>query len=116
MVTLIFFVLIATIYISAAVIILSVNSLAATTTELGFSASRVAEGALEDTLLRLIRNPNYAGGAFDLDSGSVTVNVVGSTTKDISVSVLDGNYLRKFEAQVAFNQTEMTITSWKEVF
>lgn len=114
--TLLFFVLIATIYISGAVIVLVVNSLSVTTTQQGFSTSRVAEGALEDSLLRLLRDPNYAGGTFNLDEGSVTVSVAGTSPKIVTVSVGSGNYFRRYEAQVEFVQTEMTITSWKELF
>ena len=117
LITLIFFVLIATVYISAAVVITAVNSLSATTTEQGFSTSRLAEGALEDALVRLVRDPNYAGGTFNIEGGSATVNVSGtSTDKDVLVSVASGNYLRKYQAHIQFDQTEMTVTSWKEVF
>lgn len=116
LVTLLFFVLIATIYISAAVIILIVNSLSATNTMLGFSTSRLAEGAFEDTLLRLLRDPNYAGGTFNLDGGNATVSVSAGNPRDVDVAVVSGNYFRRFEGQVQFNQTEMTILSWKETF
>jgi hypothetical protein len=116
LITLIFFVLIASLYITAAVIILITNSIAATRTEQGFTASRLAEGALEDTFLKLIRNPDYAGGSFNLEDGNATVNVTGGTLKDIAVSIKEGNYYRKFQAQVQFNETEMTILSWKEAF
>ncbi len=96
---------------------MGINSLAATSTALGMSASRLAEGALEDTFLRLIRDPTYAGGTFNLDGGSATVNVVNTDgTRDITVTAEVGNYRRKYQAQVLFMETEMTILSWKEVF
>ncbi len=117
LIALLFFVLIAMIYISAAVVIMAVNSQATTTTQEGLSASRIAEGALEDTLLRLLRDPDYAGGTFNLDGGNVTVSIVGDGLKDVTVSVIkDERYYRKFVAQVQFMETEMTIISWKEAF
>ncbi len=117
LITLIFFVMIATIYISAAVVILMVNSLAATRTEQGVYTARFAEGALEDTFLRLLRDPSYAGGSFNLDDGSVTVNVVNTDgTRDIDVTFTRGEYQKKYQARVQFVETEMTILSWKEVY
>lgn len=114
--TLIFFVLIASLYITAAVVVSLVNSVAVTTTEQGINDSRLAEGALEDSLVRLLRDPNYTGGTFTLNGGNVTVTVTGTTTKTVTASVRNGNYYRRFEAIVTFNQTQMTITSWKELF
>lgn len=116
LVALIFFTLIAIIYTSAAIIIMSINAGAATSAQLGVGTGRLAESALEDTFLRLIRNPNYAGGTFNIDGGSATVVVTGSTLKDIDVTVDAGSFVRKYEAQVQFNNTEMTILSWKEAF
>jgi hypothetical protein len=116
LVTLLFFVLIATIYISAAIIIIAVNTTAASTTEYGISAARLSEGALEDTLLRLIRDPNFVGTTFNIDGGSATVEVTGNELKDIIVTVSTQNYTRKFRSQVMFVETEMTILSWNELF
>lgn len=116
MITLIFFVLIATIYISAAFVVLMVNSEAARTTQEGILASRIAEGALEDSLLRLLRDQNYAGGTFTLDGETVTVNVTGVATKVVVATATKGSFFRKFQADVQFNQNQMTITSWKEIF
>lgn len=117
LISLLFFVLIAMIYISAAVVIMAVNSQATTTTQEGLAASRIAEGALEDTLLRLLRDPDYSGGTFNLDGGNVTVSIVGDGLKDVTVSVIrDERYYRKFIAQVQFMETEMTILSWREAF
>lgn len=116
LITLLFFTLIATIYITAAIVIMIVNSEAATRTEQGISTSRLAEGALEDTFLRLIRDPNYSGGSFNLEDGNATVNITGTNPRNITVSVQDGSYFRRYQAEVQFNQTEMTILSWKELF
>ena len=114
LVTLIMFVLIATIYISAAVVIMVVNTQSSTTVQQGIVASRLAEGVLEDTLLRLLRDPTYSGGSFNLETGNATVNITGDTTKNVSVVLDLGNYTKKYKAQVDFIETEMSVLSWGE--
>jgi hypothetical protein len=116
LVTLLFFTLIATIYISAAIIVMAVNTSAATTTEYGMRAARLSEGVLEDTLLRLLRNPDYAGGTFNIDGGNATVNITGDGTKDVIVTLETDNYTRKYMSQVMFVELSMTVLSWNEEF
>ena len=60
-VTLLFFVIIGVTIISAETIVLFTNILSGSTEEQGANAYYVAESGIEEALLRLNRNPGYAG-------------------------------------------------------
>ena len=116
LVALLFFVVIATIYTSAAVIIIASNSLSASRSQRGVTTARFAEGFMEDTLLNLIRNPDYSGGTFNFEDGSVIVEITGDETKTILVQSAVGDSLRKLEAVVSLESGQLEVVSWKEVF
>ena len=61
-ITMLFFVIIGVTIISAEAIVLFTNILSASTAEQGANAYYVAESSIEEALLRLNRNPSYAGG------------------------------------------------------
>ncbi len=115
LITLLIFVVVATIITSGAIIMLFVNSLTANKLQQGVTAYYIAESGVENALLRLLRDPNYSGETMAVGSGSVTVSVTGGSEKVIASSGRTGNFIRKLEARTNFNNNIFTITSWTEV-
>ena len=102
---------------TAAIIIISTNSVAADAFQQGISARQVAESGIENAILRLLRNPDYLGESLLIGNGSATVSVAGDTTKKtiISIGTL-GNFQRKIEAKIGYtNDYRLIVTSWKEI-
>ena len=115
LITLLIFVVVATIITSGAIIMLFVNSLTANKLQQGVTAYYIAESGVENALLRLLRDPNYSGETMAVGSGTVTVSVTGGSEKVIASSGRTGNFIRKLEARTNFNNNIFTITSWTEV-
>src|SRR3989338_1434467 len=74
-VTLLFFVIIGVTIISAETIVLFTNILSGSTEEQGANAYYVAESGIEEALLRLNRNPGYAGEILSVGGGNAVVQV-----------------------------------------
>jgi len=101
---------------TAAIIIISTNSVAADAFQQGISARQVAESGIENAILRLLRNPDYLGESLLIGNGSATVSVAGDTTNKtiISIGTL-GNFQRKIEVVIKYTNNILTVSSWKEV-
>ena len=71
--------------------------------------------AMENALLRILRNPDYPGESLQINNASCTIQISGTTTKVINAVCDDGQQIRKLEAQISYNQGMMTVSSMKEV-
>lgn len=115
LITLLVFVIISITITSAAVIIIVVNSRAASRFQEGTRVYYVAEGGMENALLRLLRNPNYAGEVLTIDDGTATITVTGTNPKTVVSVGKIGSYLRKIQAQVTSTNGSYTVSAWKEI-
>lgn len=116
LVTLLVFVVISLIITSASVSIVLVNSLSASKFEQGLMARSFAESGIENALLRLLRDPGYTGETLNLNDGSATVTVAGTNPKTITSIGRIGNFTRTIEAQAAWTNYILSVTSWREIF
>ncbi len=97
--------------------LLSSYSLAATTrTEQSQSAVDVSESGMENALIRLLRDPDYAGETLTLPDGIATITVTGSSTKTITSKGTVGNFIHTVVATVSYANGIYTITSWVDSF
>ncbi len=116
LITLIFFVIIILTITTASVIILAINLSSATKLQEATLAYYIAEGGLENAILRVLRDPNYTGET-DLIVGGGTVDL--TVTRGGSVSIVStgtyGKFMRKLQATLTYSNGSYTITSWKEV-
>lgn len=111
------FSVVATTVAAAAVAVMLNVSQGISRVEGGVLASQVAESGMENALLRLLRNPSYVGETLPVGAGSATITVTGdSVTKTITSIGRVNNYLQTVEVIVTYNDTIMTITSWKETY
>jgi len=111
-VTLLFFVIIGITIISAETIVLFTNILSASTTEQGTNAYYVAESGIEEALLRLNRNPGYAGEVLTVGEGNAVIQVDNGI---ITATGTYANSIKKIQVQTVNNNGELKIVSWKEI-
>ena len=80
----------------------------------GSNALYLAEGCMEDALLKLRANVSYSGGTVTRPEGSCTVTVAGSGTYTITVTATNITSTRQIQA-VATRSGKVAISSWKEL-
>ena len=118
--TLVFLLVFMTIAITvttAAVVLMIVNSQSANKFEQGLVAYDVAESGAENGLLRLLRDPAYAGETLPIGSGTATITVTGSGPYTILSTGVSGNFLRQVQVMAGFDsQGRLAVTSWQELF
>lgn len=111
-VTLLFLAAISIVVITSVVLVVFNNTLASSNFEQGTVAYYYAESGIENALVRLLRDPNYSGESIDLEGGSVVTQVSGGT---ITSTATVANSVRKIQVETLYNNTVLTITSWKEI-
>lgn len=117
LVMLLVFAVVATTVAAAAVAVMINVSQGTSKLEGRIMASQVAESGMENALLRLLRNPSYVGETLPVGTGTATITVTGnSLTKTIISIGRVNNYLQTVEVIVTYNDTIMTISSWKESY
>jgi uncharacterized protein (UPF0333 family) len=109
--------------ISAVVLVvsISVSLLAIGEGQSGYSTYRgedayfLAEGCMEDALLKSKQNASYTGGTLTRPEGSCTVSIakVGSVWTITTSS--SGTYTKNIQAVVQRNGSNLTLSSWKEL-
>ena len=67
------------------------------------------EAALENGLLRLLRNPAYSGEDLQINETSCTIDVSGSAPTIVAAECVDNRRLRKIQAEVSFVAGEMEV-------
>ena len=116
LITLLFFSIVGITITSAAAVVIAVNSLSTSRIQQGLTAYSSAEAGIENTLLRLLRDPNYTGETLTVGEDTVEVIVTGANPKIISSQAKEGNSLHKIEVQAQYSDNILTVLSWKEIF
>jgi ABC-type nitrate/sulfonate/bicarbonate transport system substrate-binding protein len=80
----------------------------------GSEALLNANSGVEDTILKLERDPSYSGGTLNIGSGSATITVSGSGTLTIVSVGSSGNFQRTVTATITDTSNVMSLTSWSE--
>jgi len=115
LVTLLFFILISLTITTGAIIIIITNSMSASKVQEGTLAYYVAESGVENALLRLLRDPNYTGETLAIESGTAVITVSGNNPKTVLSIGQNGNFKRKVQAQINYNNGYYTFSNWKEL-
>jgi len=79
-------------------------------------ALNLAESGIENAMLKLIRNPNYAGEILQLPEGDVIIHVSGSDPYNISAEATVGNFIKTVEAETAFINGTLEVISYGEIY
>ena len=80
----------------------------------GSNALYLAEGCMEDALLKLRTSASYTGGTITRPEGSCTVTVTGSGTYTVSITATNASLTRQIQA-VATRSGKVAISTWKEL-
>ena len=84
--------------------------------ELDRLAFIAAESGIENSVLRLVRDPSYAGETLQVDADSTaTVTVVSGATYTITSVGVVGSVARKIVATAHFSNLALILDSWNEV-
>lgn len=76
-----------------------------------------AESGAEETLIKLLRDPNYSGESVNINGVSVNINVTNPTPSErliISKAVQD-NLIRKVAVSAEFINNILAVNSWKQI-
>lgn len=115
LVLLLVFVMVTIAITTAATFIIATNSKSATNITLGLTTRQMAEAGVEKALLAILRDPTYKGETFNLDSGTVTASVSGTTTLTINSTAVNGNYTKRVEVRATYSNNVLTPDSWKDL-
>lgn len=100
---------------SAATVIALTNAQDTTKLDQGSIAYNLAESGAENALLRLLRDPNYTGEMLSIGQGTSTSTVSGAVSKTITADGRIGNFTRKVQVNISYNNNVLSINSWKEI-
>ncbi|HOZ55829.1 MAG: hypothetical protein BWY51_00637 [Parcubacteria group bacterium ADurb.Bin316] len=85
------------------------------TYQCGEEAFALADGCMEEVLIRLKMDNNYSGGNLDLGSGNCIINISGDATyKIISAVSVVKNCSQGIEANISLAGDILTINTWRE--
>lgn len=115
LISLVIFMVVATIIISGAVAVIVVNSKTTSKFYQGMVSYDLAEAGIENAIIRLLRDPNYTGETLIIESNTAVIEVTGGPSIYTIISRGDsGNFKRTIRAVAEYNNNVLTITSWKE--
>lgn len=85
----------------------------------GAETQKIAEGCLEEAMLRLRDKSTYSGGSLNIGNGSCTIAVSGTDpdrTIDITATIVGPPlYTKKLQITVKKAGNSINIVSWQEV-
>ncbi len=118
LITLLVFMVMAVTITSAAVVTIVVNTQGSLKVQEGTTVLNAAESGAENALLRLLRDPNYAGETLSVGDSIVVITVAGTTTKTITsvATTADINFKRTVQVVAGYTNNILTVSSWQEVF
>jgi hypothetical protein len=102
--------------ISAAVAILVTNTIGSSRTEQSRMAYTIAEGGMENALMRLLRNPAYLGEILPVGSGQATITLTPTDPIIVTSVGVQGSFSRKIQTTVSFaDDGSMQVSAWQEI-
>lgn len=117
LVTLLIFLMMALAIGTAASFIIAANSQATTNIQEGLIGRQMADSGVEIAYLKILRNNyTYTGETINVGSGSVVVAVTWNGTRAaIESTATNGNFVKKVESIVTYDNNGLTQISWKEI-
>lgn len=116
LITLLFYVMIILVITTGAVMLIATNALSTTRLQESILAYSVAEAGAENAVIRVLRDPSYAGETnLAVGEGDVDIEVTpGNPVVIVSTGTLN-NFKRKIEVSLTRTSGFYNILSWKEI-
>lgn len=87
-----------------------------TTLSRGERALSIAESGAENAILRLLRDPSYAGEYnLPIGTGDATITVVGNAPYVITSTAVSGDMTREIQVEASIISGELSVVSWQEM-
>ena len=106
---------VAVIITSAAVSLLVVTSQSSEKLSQGSNALDIAESGAETAMIKLLRDPSYAGETLPISDGQAVITVTGTNPKTVIAEGIRGNFRRKIQVEVDYTNNVLTVVSWTEI-
>jgi len=81
----------------------------------GANSLDIAESGAETAMIKLLRNPNYAGETLTVGGGQAVVTITGTNPKKVISKGTLNNFTRTIQVMVDTSNNTLTATSWKEI-
>lgn len=116
LITLLFFMIIAILITSASIVIMFTNSFSASNIEQADMSYYIAESGAENAILRLLRDPSYAGETLVIGDGNATIQASGNNPVTATSTGTFGNFKHAVQIIGNYNNNVFSVTSWKELY
>ncbi|MFC1727003.1 hypothetical protein ACFL0Y_00600 [Patescibacteria group bacterium] len=73
------------------------------------------EGAVENGLMRILRNPNYSGESLQVAAMPCTIDISGLNPWTMTAQCDSGQAIRRLQAEVNFIDGEMIVSNLQEI-
>jgi len=116
LVTLLVFTVVAIAVTSTAVAI-TVNITRATTmVESRIIASQAAESGIENAIIRILRDPDYAGESLQIGDTIVDTSVAGTDPVVITAVATYGSYVQTLQVTITNSDNQLTVSDWTHLY
>lgn len=115
LIILLMYMIIAIIVTTASVALVINNSRATDKLYQGTNALDIAESGAETAMIKLLRDPNFAGETLTIGSGQAVITVSGTNPKTVLSKGTLNNFTRTIQVTVDTTGNVITVTSWKEI-
>ena len=116
LVTLLVFTVVAIAVTSTAISIMINITRSASIVESRIIASQAAESAIENAIIRVLRDPEYAGETLQVGDASVEISVAGSDPIIITANATYGSYIQTVQTTIAYIDNILTISNWEYLY
>ena len=116
LVTLLVFTVVAIAVTSTAISIMINITRSASIVESRIIASQAAESGIENAIIRVLRDPEYAGETLQIGDASVEISVAGSDPIVITADATYGSYIQTVQTTIAYVDNSLTISDWEYVY
>ena len=117
LVMLLVFIAVAVIIVSAPVVLMVVANTSATRFDRGQITLDAAESGVENALMSLLRNPNYAGETMPIGEANVVITVPsGNFPKTFTSKAVVNQTVRTVQVKVGYSNNILSVIFWKEIY
>lgn len=115
LVILLLYMVVAIMITSASIMMILINSRAADSLSQGATALDVAESGAETAMIKLLRDPAYAGETLTVSGGQAIITISGTNPKVVRSKGVLNNFTRTIQVTADTSNNTLTVTSWKEI-